>query len=224
MMRNSKMLIDCIGCLHGSYPNFTDPADLLIVTGDLTAHDKAYEYLKFFMWISKTPHRKRIVIAGNHDNLAQEECSLLRVPKGDFEYLEDEGTEFEGLRIWGSPWTSTFDGINRKCKAFTYDSEEFLIDKWEKKMPSDLDILITHGPAHGELDEVLHRQTNLPFKTGSKYLHGLFKYYFRPKLHVFSHIHEGYGQKEIFHTMKSVNCSHMNENYNPLNKPIRIEL
>ena len=58
---------------------------------------------------------------------------------------------------------------------------------------------------------------------------GWLKYVERPKLHVFGHIHEGYGREEVFPThegkmMVSVNASHVDERYNPVNAPIRVLL
>jgi Icc-related predicted phosphoesterase len=212
-------------------------------------------------------YRKSIVIAGNHDNnlinLPPDNLyfstwnSITGKQESYAEYLCDSGTEFEyeepvrnlfdekdkslvyrkKLKIWGSPWTKTFDGMNPHCKAFTCDTEEQLAEKWAL-IPDDVDILITHSPAACILDRndrgeycgspsLLIRATSLP----------------NLKLFVFGHIHEGYGQyraeeliefSENYMTMKIfgppkcksmphiVNASHVNERYEPVNKPIRI--
>ena len=141
------------------------------------------------------------------------------------EYLCDSGTEFEGLKIWGSPWTAQFPGINPDCCAFTvpFDryTEDNLMNKWDL-IPHDVDILITHSPASCVLDYTIRHQ-----HVGSKSLYNWLKYVERPRLHIFGHIHEDYGQVEHFPTydnkmMISVNASHVNEHYEPVNKPIRI--
>jgi Icc-related predicted phosphoesterase len=49
-----------------------------------------------------------------------------------------------------------------------------------------------------------------------------------PKLHVFGHIHSGYGQCIINTSTEKptilVNAAHMNEDYDPVNPPIKITL
>lgn len=212
------MIIDCIADLHGFYPDLPG-GDLLIIAGDLTAFDKCYQYVDFYYWFATWGNYKKvIVIGGNHDTLLQEGLQLKFC-----EYLCDSGTEFEGLKIWGMPWTTTFKGMNPKCKAFTKDSEEELME-YVEMIPEDTDILITHGPAHNILDKTLDGRN-----VGHGHLFGYLKYVCRPKLHVFGHIHESYGKMEFFSgwndtMVKSVNASHVNERYEPVNKPIRVIL
>jgi hypothetical protein len=145
-------------------------------------------------------------------------------------YLCDSGTEFEGLKIWGSPWTLTFDGINPNCTAFTGD-EALLAEKFAL-IPDDIDILVTHGPPYGVLDK-----TDRGECVGSHSLLRRLGGFLSPRLHVFGHIHESYGQTVLEYFIKrdkespveakcidSINCSHVNERYQPVNKPIRIIL
>lgn len=218
------MIIDCIGCLHGAQPQL-EGGDLLIVTGDLTRnHNSENEMALFDYWLNEQPYNKKVVIAGNHDNVLYE--NRLKIQFGD--YLCDSGTEFEGLKIWGYPWSHRFIGINPNCCAFTYLDETWHYDEHIAKIPNDIDILITHEPAFGVLDGIPQEDGSL-FHVGNKGLYGWLKYVERPLLHVFSHIHEAYGQVEYFPTyhnkmMKSVNCSIMNERYRPVNKPVRIIL
>lgn len=224
------MIIDCIGCLHGAQPKLKG-GDLLIITGDLTASDKPVQFLQFLLWLDKQRYAKKIFIGGNHDNILVENPPLPENLPDYTEYLCDSGTQFEGLKIWGSPWTASFKGINPKCMAFTIpfgcDTEDYLMDKWDMT-PHDTDILITHSPAYSILDGIPMEDGSL-FHVGSKSLYAWLKYVERPRLHVFSHIHEAYGQTEHFPTyddkmMISVNCSIMNERYKPVNAPIRIQL
>lgn len=212
------MIIDCVADLHGNTPEM-EGGDILIVAGDLTASDHPAQYLKFFIWFDKQKYKHRILIAGNHDNVLKEYPPTY----GTWHYLCDSGVELEGIKFWGSPWTKTFPGMNPKCKAFTFDTEDELMNKFEL-IPHDTDVLITHSPPYGVLDKVVEG-----FSVGSPALYNWLKYVERPKLHVFGHIHEAYGQAEIFPTydnkmMISVNASHVNERYQPVNKPIRIIL
>jgi|SRR6185369_6144923 len=218
------MIIDCISDLHGFYPELQG-GDLLIVAGDLTARDTPEQYHQFIDWISSQRYKRKIFIAGNHDNIIFKHGGVLKIYQeadSSVQYLCDSGTEFEGLKIWGSPWSLWFPGINPHCTAFT-GSEEELIDKWEK-IPDEVDILVTHTPPHGIMDANFQEK-----HCGSKGLLGQLIYRIRPFLHVFGHIHEDYGQRETMacregKRMHSVNASVVNERYEQVNKPIRIEL
>jgi len=212
------MIIDCIADLHGYYPEL-EGGDLLIVAGDLTARDTGLEYDYFVEWILKQNYSSRIVIPGNHDNnlqRAQSPFSGLWDDPPNLIYLCDSGTEFEGLKIWGSPWTKTFEGINPKCKAFTCDTEDELAEKW-LTCPNDVDILITHSPPLGILDTNVFQK-----ECGSNSLRNLM-FKVKPSLMIFGHIHECGGKSIDLTTTFCVNASHVNEKYQPQNKAIRIE-
>lgn len=210
------MIIDCISDLHGYYPKL-EGGDLLIVAGDLTARDEPIEYAAFCDWIYQADYKKKVVIAGNHDNFLQKvECFFKVI--GGVDYLEDSGAEFEGLKIWGSPWTLKFEGQNPSAMAFTCNTLEEMYEKF-KYLPVNTDILVTHSPPHGILDMTL-RDKHVGDPTLMSILTCL-----RPKLHVFGHIHEAYGKDfKTLHPTMCVNASHVNRAYKPVNAPIRIEL
>jgi len=212
------MIIDCISDLHGHYPKL-EGGDLLIVAGDLTARDEYKEYVEFNAWLLKQKYKKKILIAGNHDNWIQN-SPMMKDTFYDCEYLSDSATEFEGLKIWGSSWTKTFKGMNPKCKAFTCDTEQELAEKW-KLIPNDIDILVTHSPPYGVFDGI-PLEDGTDFHAGSRAL--LRKVMdVSPFFHIFGHIHEGYGMAELGAEIY-VNASHVNERYEPVNKPVRVIL
>ena len=238
------MIIDCISDLHGFYPKL-DGGDLLIVAGDLTARDDEKGLDEFCEWIMSYfgKYKKAIFISGNHDNNAQIKNHKLYQGEQEYKwliYLEDSGTTFEGLKIWGSPWTKTFPGINPHCKAFTCDTEEELAEKFSI-IPEDTDILITHGPPYKVLDQVKNYNTERWVSVGSKSLFEVLKRV-KPRLNLFGHIHEnGYKQAVLTYPLEidqlseeiikvgryetiCVNCSHVNEQYKPVNSPVRIKL
>lgn len=220
------MIIDCTADLHGNYPELHG-GDLLIVGGDLTSRDIYTEYEYFTDWLSKQDYKKKIIIAGNHDNFVMKMCE----PEDFFEvsYLCDSGTEFEGLKIWGSPWTKTFPNMNPRCKAFTVDTEEELAEKFAL-IPDDVDILVTHSPPFGVLDKINPRimpPRIVMLNVGSTSLRDAIDRV-KPRLHVFGHIHEN-GSKQILykHTGSNticINASYVNERYEPINKPVRVVL
>jgi Icc-related predicted phosphoesterase len=226
------MMIDCISDLHGFYPQLPG-GDLLILAGDYTATEKLTQWANFFSWLKEQPYDHKVLIAGNHDNFFQtgfpknqkekEADDLKEVVDfldtgADFEYLCDSGMEYKGLKIWGSPWTKTFPGMNPHCKAFTCETEEELAEKW-KLIPDDVDILITHSPPYGILDKTKRRE-----HVGSESLREHVMNRIKPKLHVFGHIHEWGGRELDCVTTKFVNSSLMNEDYELVNKPVRIEI
>lgn len=219
--------IDCISDLHGYYPQL-EGGDLLIIAGDLTSKHTFGEFaFEFITWLSLQDYKKKIVVAGNHDTMLRGGAEELLEPFST--YLCDSGTGFEGLKIWGSPWSKRFKGMNPACMAFTVDTEEELAEKWEL-IPDDVDILITHSPPYGIFDAVRrygpfsHEREEL---VGSKSL-AIRLLDIKPKLHVFGHIHEQGGQHVQVNfpsqPCQFVNVSHVNEQYEPVNKPIRIIL
>lgn len=218
------MIIDCISDLHGHYPELKG-GDLLIVAGDLTSRDIGKEYEDFNTWLLCQEYKKKVVIPGNHDNFLIKKDIAELVCMGA-EYLCDSGTEFEGLKIWGSPWSKRFKGMNSHCMAFTVDTEEEIQEKW-KLIPDDINILVTHEPPFGILDGIPNKYDGTLFHVGSTSLrnHVLNSDRFKNlKLHVFGHIHENGGKTYETTLTKFVNASHVNERYKPVNKPVRIVL
>lgn len=225
------MIIDCISDLHGYYPEL-EGGDLLIIAGDITASDKITQWAGFFLWLKRQKYRKKIMIGGNHDNTLQEmfpdppevrlgildELEDFMDYEEDLEYLCDSGTEFENLKIWGTPWTKKFPGMNPHCMAFTLETDADIGVKFAS-IPDDTDILITHSAVLSVLDESKRK-----VRCGSAPLYAILKYRIRPKLHVFGHIHEGFGQQENFLGCLSVNASYVDVDYKPVNKPVRVIL
>lgn len=219
------MKITAISDLHGYFPE-TPGGDLLIIAGDMTGNDKVPEWKKFFDWLRVQDYRQKVYIGGNHDNFlkqccsSQEEREILDVKPTNIEYLRDSGMEFEGLKIWGSPWTATFPGMNPDCKAFTFEmyDQDLFNEKWDM-IPEDTDILITHSPAFDMLDRNYDGAL-----CGSKGLSDRILQLKYLKLHVCGHIHESYGQFIDAGGVIFINGSHVNKDYQPVYAPITIEL
>lgn len=207
------MHITCISDLHGHFP-ILKGGDLLLIAGDLTLTSHKRDVEKFFKWLRRQRYQKKVFISGNHDVF---DVSLFDV--GDATYLLDSGTEFEGLKIWGSPWTLRFANMNPHCMAFTVDNECELGEKLSV-VPDDIDILLTHSPAYTILDCTLYNGM-----VGSHALYGRVCE-IKPLLHVFGHIHEVGGS---YYTLKHdasdtlcVNASYVNAQYSPGNPIIEL--
>ncbi len=210
------MKIDCISDLHGAYPKLYG-GDLLIIAGDITSRDSREEWEYFNDWLMKQNYPKKIIIAGNHDGFLEKQD----IQKRYFSvgcYLQDSGEEYEGIKIWGSPWTPTFFKWH-----FMKNRHEEIRKKWDL-IPNDTEILITHGPAYGLCDMVNGKHV------GCEELRNVIDNMPNLRLHVFGHIHEGYGNDTFIkdvpgedNKLLCVNACIMNAKYKPVNKPISIE-
>ena len=213
------MIIDCVSDLHG-HCHKLEGGDLLIIAGDFVARENLKSYFDFFDWVQSQDYLKKVLVAGNHDSMFQDEeyKGPAGAVKDVFEYLCDSGCEFEGIKIWGSPWTKSFWQQNPRCKGFSLDSEEELAEKWGL-IPNDTDILVTHSPPHGILDASLWDKEEF---FGCRKLREEVLCRVKPKLHVFGHVHEWGGRSVDINTTKFVNASLVNELYEPVHGTIRI--
>jgi len=197
--------------------------DILIHAGDATMLGRMNEIAAAGMWLRKQPHKHKVFVAGNHDWMFQRNRTMalqllnngiIGDGNGKISYLEDSGVTIEGLHIYGSPWQPTFFDW-----AFNLDRGAAIKHKWNL-IPEGLDVLITHGPPLG-----IHDQS-FPH-LGSEHLgcEDLMAAVERakPKMHVFGHIHGGYGKTQYENTL-FINAAICNESYKPVNAPIVVEL
>jgi Icc-related predicted phosphoesterase len=210
------MKIVCISDTHNCNERINVPeGDILIHSGDATTVGNAKQIVEFNDWFANLPHKHKIFVAGNHDWLFETDNRFARTLLDDsITYLQDSSIEIEGLKIYGSPWQPRFFDW-----AFNLNRGAELAEKW-KLIPEDTDILITHGPPHGILDEVERQYWTE--NTGCEELRKRVEI-IKPKLHVFGHIHCGYGEKEEF-GVKFVNASNCDEEYQPTQMPIIVEI
>lgn len=224
------MIIDCVADLHGYHPKL-EGGDLLIIAGDLTTTDTLEQHLGFLHYLAKiqdseNSYKKITYIAGNHDAFLFPESSSRHPYSHDsIHYLSDSGIEFEGLKIWGTPWSPLFKGVNPNCKAFMLNESK--LQKKFEKIPSDVDILISHSPPYLILDANKHGEP-----CGSMQLRMQLDGRIKPKVHVFGHIHEQGGKKMVLkrngigdeNNTTCYNVSYVNEKYQPINAVRRIIL
>ncbi len=196
--------------------------DLLLHAGDLSSMGYEHEIKEFAKWYNGLEnYTTKVFIAGNHDwgfqNNVEKTKEILETYK-DINYLEDEylgiieGGEPE-IKIWGSPWQPEFYNW-----AFNLPRKgEELKAKWNM-IPEDIDILITHGPAWGFLDDV---EGNRNVHLGCELLAERIKQ-IKPKIHICGHIHTGYGHYYDGHT-HYFNAAVLNERYNYAHLPWHID-
>ncbi|GMF13278.1 unnamed protein product [Phytophthora lilii] len=112
-----------------------------------------------------------------------------------------------------SPWQPEF------CNwAFNLPRGDALLDRW-RRIPTDTDVLITHTPPLGHGDLVGYQ------RVGCADLLKEVEHRVRPKLHVFGHVHEGYGRSASPDgAITYFNASACTHNYEPVNAPFVFEL
>lgn len=225
-MKNT--IIDAVSDLHGYIPNL-EGGDLLIIAGDITARDEAESWIEFGDWLldiiyTKNLYKDCIIVAGNHDGNIPNLINHLRHSKR-IHYLFDQLVEINGLKIWGTPWTKTFPGMNPKCMAFTEpygcDQDQWL-DEHYSLIPEGIDILISHGPPLHVLD-----QNRDGYHCGSKSLTDTLDR-IKPRVLICGHIHEQGNSEYVYRHGEigtwCMNCSYVDENYQPINQVMRLEL
>lgn len=176
--------------------------DVLVHAGDFTSTGRLTEVRSFRAMMDSIDWLDhQVIIAGNHETTFDaafyrtngprfhrpvEDASVCRAAllagsSPRLHYLENTGIRLCGLEFWGSPYTpSYFDW------AFNLERGAELRSMWAK-IPDRLDVLVTHGPParHGSFaatrvdagcEDLLARVLDVA-----------------PALHVFGHIHEGYG-------------------------------
>ncbi len=205
------MKIICISDTHNQLSKMKIPeGDLLIHAGDATSMGTLQEVITFSKEFRALPHPHKVFVPGNHDWLFEEQETLAREIMGlDVTVLIDQEITIQSTRIFGSPWQPTF------CNwAFNVDRGKAIAKKWGQ-IPEQVDILVTHGPPHGILDFVItseHCGCEELLKVVQK---------IQPHIHVFGHLHHGYGQVTLGKT-QYVNASSCTEEYRPTNSPIII--
>ncbi len=209
------MKIVCISDTHNYHSKITIPkCDILIHAGDSTGRGSISEVSSFLFWFSQQPAKHKVMISGNHDWLFETDQNLAKSMVAQYHnmsLLENSLIEIMGLKIYGSPVTPRFFDW-----AFNAD-DEVLYDTWSK-IPEDIDLLVTHGPPYGVLDITAEGDA-----VGCKILANEVMYRVKPKYHIFGHIHEGYGQQKI-EGVTYVNASSCNRRYQPVNKPVMLEI
>jgi Icc-related predicted phosphoesterase len=226
-----KMKITFISDTHGKHNQITKDlpgGDILIHSGDfMNAGYDFEEATDFLEWFDKIDnYDTKVFIAGNHDRVFE------NVPKWasgiitgykTIEYLQDDwlgvyndgpngDTPEDNIRIYGSPWQPEF--YNWAFNLPRHGDE--MKAKWDA-IPNNTDILITHGPPFGYLDVPGGRS----IRVGCEMLrHRVDE--FKPKIHVFGHIHGSAGYYYNGHT-HFINASVLNEQYIYTNLPLTIE-
>jgi Icc-related predicted phosphoesterase len=198
---------------HGKHNFDLPPGDVLLHAGDVSSRGLKSEIQRFLDWFSSLDYTYKIFIAGNHDFFFEEasKADIDAMIPDNLIYLNDSGVEIDGIKIWGSPIQPWFHdwAFNRKRGPE--------IQKHWDLIPTDSDIVITHGPAFGIHDRLI---SGMP--VGCEDLLPTLQR-IAPKVHLCGHIHEAYGERQVGETL-FLNASILNVRYEIANAPIEFEL
>lgn len=186
--------------------------DVLIHAGDMTNQGTFEEVEIFCNWFKSQPHKYKILIAGNHDFLFQTNPKVAQELVRGVHYLQDSEVVLEDFKFYGSPWQPEFHNW-----AFNLPRGEQLERVWSR-IPSDTDILITHGPPAGTLDK-----NRSGFPCGCEDLAKRLEDLEKLKLHVFGHIHEARGHT-TYGDLQLVNASSINLYHTEMREPFVVDL
>lgn len=159
---------------HGQHRQLTDlpEADVIVHSGDFTFAGTIEEATDFMDWFCDLPYKYKVFIAGNHDHCLYE-AELEGLDNNTY-YLCSSSIEIEGIKFHGVP-------------MFMGDVLENRYVDYIASIPNDVDVLISHQPPMGIMD--LSRKVHY----GESLLLRQVKIN-PPRLHLFGHIHDAYGQ------------------------------
>lgn len=205
--------------------------DILCFSGDImTSGYNEGEIIHFLKWFSKQPFFYKIFIAGNHDRLFEtnhyitDEIISNYIDYGVV-YLNNSSFEYEGVKFYGTPYQPFF------CNWGFNIPDSHKLKEIYSMIPIDTDILLTHCPPYGILDQ--SHQSNWSNLTGEKHLGSvelrevldeMSQKDTSPRVVAFGHIHGDGGKKIQIGNTVYINASLCNEDYEPLNDIITIEL
>ncbi len=163
---------------HGCHRDLKLPkGDVILHAGDICDKGNATHVQDFIAWFADLDFEHKIFISGNHDIDLDKNKSLIPklLPK-EVVFLNGNFCQVGAYRIWGSP------------------TEEQGQVPFHEILPEQVDILLTHRPPYGILD-----QAPDGLSKGSEPLAKKVKL-IRPQVHVYGHIHASYGLFQGEHT------------------------
>jgi Icc-related predicted phosphoesterase len=206
------MQIVAISDTHSHHNEFEPiPGDVVVFCGDATGRDSIRELPGFLQWFEDYPAEHKIMIPGNHDwDFDKVQPEILA--EHGITMLFDTSIVIDGIKFYGTAWQPYFCDWAYNLRA------SWQLTKAYELIPDDTDVLITHCPPFGIQDKAADGDY-----CGSKELLKRVRVV-KPKLHLFGHIHEGYGIDNRDPNTIFANASILDDTYRVTNAPIPIEL
>lgn len=156
---------------HGNHRKLQVPkdADIVICAGDAVEDNlKGGEYDDFIDWFAELPAKWKLFVPGNH------ELSFELDQSGEIE----KAMKAKGILVLQNAVIDCDGVVIGSVSGNAFIAEE--------DIPTDIDVLVTHCPPYGILDDGLGSPEVLYFMMKSK-----------PSYHLFGHIHATEGQEFI---------------------------
>lgn len=207
---------------HNKHKKLTIPeCDILFHSGDWTSRGHHHEVRDFAKWLDKQPAKHIVLTPGNHEVEFSKDIPNNRAwvldhcPRATL--LVHEAAEVEGIKIFGSPYTPLFGNgwafnAGRTITEAAYAFKPFIGDKWAD-IPTDTEILITHGPGLGTLDIAMNYQAGRMENVGCAELTKRIQYLHKLKIHAFGHLHFEGGASVIIENTRFINAAMCNDQY-----------
>lgn len=217
---------------HGRHNEVVVPdGDVLVHAGDYASPKAGMDHhdaSRFLAWFEAQPHEHKVFISGNHDGVSEAKpdlfAGLVAEHAPSCVYLRDSGATIAGLRFWGSPVTPTFyDWYWNRDRGAAIQAHWDLI-------PSDTEVLITHGPVAGIHDRASRHGFPGAFEdVGCVNLRDTITARLTDlRLHASGHVHPHGGKTTVRpgapHACIYVNASVVNERYQYTHAPVQIDL
>lgn len=214
--------------IHGLLPEIKEPADLLLICGDIIplsiqrndAFSKQWLSEVFVPWANSLPVEYVVMIPGNHDFYFYNLYKKNELPaewhiSEKVIMLTDASFEYKRLKIFGIPWITGLPNW-----AFNNDTPGFY-----DSIIQGCDILLTHEPpACNELGLVHQQCWNYLRDFSSTELYEAIrpgtKYVFCGHVHTGNHVLSYNKEKDFW----CANVSYIDEDYKVTYEPLRIEI
>lgn len=172
---------------HGKHQILKDlpNADVIVHTGDITEDGTEEEVKDFIEWFCSLPYKHKIFIAGNHDDCLYG-ANIEGLPD-NVHYLCNDSITIDGIKFYGVPMFLQDDLDGNFLELFG-------------RIPADTDVLLTHQPPLGILDE----QDGINYGDYTLYKRVMDV---RPKYHLFGHLHHTKKTQEVFRRVRFSNAA-----------------
>ena len=172
---------------HGKHHQLRDlpEADVVVHTGDITEDGTEEEVKDFIEWFGNLPYKHKIFIAGNHDDCLYG-ANIEGLPD-NVHYLCNDGITIDGIKFYG-------------VHMFLQDDLDGNLPELFGRIPDDTDVLLTHQPPLGILDE----QDGVNYGDYTLYKRVMDV---RPKCHLFGHLHHIVKTQEVFRWVRFSNAA-----------------